>query len=154
MRGPTRRSALITWWVLALSVVIVAAVATAAGPQCWQRNRDVAGLFAWVALGMALLCLLLSRWLPGRSIALRADRNAVAYQRTIVALVMNEGAALFAGVAWMLGGRILAITAVAISGLGLILAYPSVSRWQRLCEDPGSSDGLRDGAGAPQLALP
>jgi hypothetical protein len=130
---PTRRTALIIWWVLFAGVVLFAAVATAVGPSFWQRNGEVARILSWVALAMATLWLLLSQLLASRVKAgPGATSEAVAVTRTIIASAMNEGSALFAVVAWMLGGEPLALIALAISLAGLLLAFPSMARWQKL----------------------
>jgi hypothetical protein len=128
-----RRTALIIWCALFAGVVVFAVVATAVGPGFWPQGGEVADLLAWVALGMALVVLPVSRLLPSRMKAMPgASADALAVARTIVASALNEGAGLFAGIAWMLGGRMLALVALAIALSGLLLAFPSAARWQRL----------------------
>ena len=128
-----RRTALIIWGALFAGVVIFAAVATVVGPNFWPQGGQIADLLAWVALGMALVMLPVSRVVPSRIKATPgAPPEALAVARTIVASALNEGAGLFAGIAWMLGGRTLALVALAIALSGLLLAFPSTARWQRL----------------------
>jgi hypothetical protein len=82
---------------------------------------------------MAVLDLLLSRLLASRAKPMPgATSEAVALTRTIVASAINEGSALFAVVAWMVGGDPLALVALAISLAGLVLAFPSLGRWRKL----------------------
>jgi hypothetical protein len=134
---PSRRTASIIWWVLFAGAILFAAVATVVGPGFWQAKSEVAPILSWVALAMAALDLLLSRLLPSRVKAVPgAAPEAVALTRTIVASAMNEGSALFAGVAWMVGGDPLALVALAISLAGLLLAFPSLERWRRLGGSP------------------
>jgi hypothetical protein len=128
-----RRTALIIWCALFAGVVAFAVVATVAGPNFWQQGGEIADVLAGVAVAMALVCLPVSRLLPSRVKAMPgAQPEALALARTIIATALNEGAGLFAGVAWMLGGRMLALVALAISMAGLLLAFPSAARWQRL----------------------
>jgi hypothetical protein len=138
--GPTRRTAVIVWCGLSAGVVALAAVATAVGPTCWQHNGDVAGVYAWVALGMAPACLLVSRLLPGRIKVTGATPEAVALQRMLIASALNNGSALFAVMAWILGGSGLSVFALVISMVGLLLAFPSAARWRSLCGDGAASD--------------
>jgi len=137
----TRRTALIIWSALFAGVVIFAAVATAVGPTFWRQNGEIADVLAWFALGVAPVWLVVSRLLPSRvKAAPGATPDSLALARTIVASALNEGGALFASVAWMLGGRVLALVALAISLGGLLIAFPSAARWQRLGGDPESAE--------------
>jgi hypothetical protein len=52
--------------------------------------------------------------------------------------------------AWMLGGSVLSIFALAISLAGLLLAFPSVGRWQKLCGNHAAADHAETVAGAPR----
>jgi len=53
-----------------------------------------------------------------------ATPDGVGLARTIIASVSNEGAALFAVVTWMVGGRMLSLVALAVSLIGLLLGLP------------------------------
>ncbi len=128
-----RRTALIIWGALSAGVVIFALVATAVGPRFWPQGQEIGDVLASLALGMALVMLPVSRVVPSQiKPTPGATPNALAISRTIVSSALNEGAGLFAGIAWMLGGRMLALVALAISLAGLLLAFPSAARWQRL----------------------
>ena len=61
-----RRTALIIWGALFAGVVIFAVVATVVGPNFWPQGGQIADLLAWVALGMALVMLPVSRVVPSR----------------------------------------------------------------------------------------
>lgn len=135
---PTRRTALTIWSALFAGVVIFTTVATVLGPSFWrQSSNEGAELLTWVALGMALVGLLASRVIPnlGKP-AQGVPPDAVGVTRTIVASALNQGSALLAIVVWMLGGRMLALVALAISVVGLLLAFPSAARWPNLCANP------------------
>lgn len=133
----TRRTALTIWSALFAGVVVFATIATALRPGFLQQGNGGVELLAWIALGMALVGLLASRVVPnlGKPIP-GATPDAVGVGRTIIASALNEGSALLAVVVWMLGGRVLALVALAISLVGLLLAFPSAARWQSICRSP------------------
>jgi hypothetical protein len=132
-RVATRRTVLIIWCVIvagALSLTVVAAIFS---PGIWPRVSDAGEVVAWVAFGMALAWLLVSRVLPSRIKPPGVPVENIAVARSLVATALNGGIALFAPLAWMVSGKMIAIVALAISLFGLLLALPSERRWQKLC---------------------
>lgn len=130
---PARRIALIVWTVLLGSALALAAVAVAFGPGIWSRRRDAGDFLAWVTLAMATVCLLLSRVLPGRVRATPgATTDGITLARSVLATALNGTMALYASLAWLVGGQAIAVVALGISGVGLLLAMPSEARWQVL----------------------
>jgi hypothetical protein len=125
---------LIVWSALFAGVVFFATIATALRPGFLQQGNEGVELLAWIALGMALVGLLASRVVPNLGKPMPgATPDGVGFGRTVMASALNEGSALLAVVVWMLGGRALALVALAISLAGLLLAFPSTARWQSLC---------------------
>ncbi len=138
--APTRQTALIIWSALLASVVVFAVVATAVGPAFEQHRPEAPEILVWVALAMALVTFLMSRMVPGRvKAAPVATPDGLAVSRTIIAASLNEGSALFAIIVWMLGGQPLVLVPLAISVVGLLLAFPSETRWQRLSAGSGQT---------------
>lgn len=141
---PSRRTAVIIWGALLAGVIGFSVVAAVAGPNV-RRGATGEGLgqvLGAVAACMALTCLVVSIALPPRLRRFPAGTppDGVALTRTIVASALNEGAALFAVVAWMVTGSPWPLAALAVSLAGLLLAFPSQGRWARL---GGSVPGAR-----------
>ena len=138
--APSRRSALIVWAALLVGVLLFAAVATVVGPEVRQGVPEDLAILVWIALALAIVNFLLSRILPGRmKTAAVQTPDGIAMARMIVAAALNEGAALFCIVAWMLVGQPLVLVPFAVSILGLLLAFPSESRWRELSRVPGEA---------------
>lgn len=134
---PTRRTALIIWSALVAGVATFGIVGTVVGPGV-RRNGAAPELLVWVSLGLTAVTFVLSRVLPGKlQMVPGATPDAMAVSRTIVASALNEGAALFAIIVWMIGGYVVVLIPLAISVVGLLLAFPSETRWQALTADPG-----------------
>jgi hypothetical protein len=114
------------------------------GPGIWPRGRDAGVVLAWILLALAPLFLVLSKMLPGRVRGLPgASGEAVAFTRTILAVALNGSVALYAALAWTVGGSIIAIIALAISLVGMLLTLPSEGRWDR------NVDGVARGGEEP-----
>lgn len=136
---PSRRIALVIWFALCAGVTMFAVVASLVGPTVRERGGGAPEVLAWVALGVAIVALAASRLVPGLVRAPPgAPPEAAGVTRTIIAAALNEGAGLLAVVVWMVTGQ-LAVVALAISAVGLLLAFPSEERWKRLCAGPGGT---------------
>jgi hypothetical protein len=117
-------------------------VATILGPGISSRvSDDARDIAAWVVFGMALACFLVSRVLPGRMKMAPATIETIAVARCLIANSFNGSIALQAPLAWMVSGRTIALVALAISLTGLLLAFPSEGRWQKLRRDIAMSGG-------------
>lgn len=145
-RVASRRTALIIWYVILAGALGLTVVAAIFGPGIWPRVSDAGRVVAWAAFGMSLACLLVSRVLPSRMKSPGAPVENIAATRSVVATTLNGGIALFAPLAWMVSGKMIAIVALAISLLGLLLAFPSERRWQKLLRDVVAAGGLLAGA--------
>jgi hypothetical protein len=132
---PTRRVALIIWSALLLGVIAFTAAATYVGPRgFWGRNDELARILPPIAIGLAVVCLVISRVIPPRMRQAPAGTpDALGVARTTVASGLNEGGALWAVTGWMLTGSTLTLLALVISIAGMLLAFPSSARWSRLC---------------------
>ncbi len=128
MRVATRRTALIIWCVISAGALGLTVVAAIFGPGIWPRVSDAGEIVAWVAFGMALAFLLVSRVLPSRIKPPRAPVENIAVARSVLATSLNGGIALLAPLAWMVSGKTIALVALAISLVGLLLALPSERR--------------------------
>jgi hypothetical protein len=135
--APTRRTALIIWSALVAGVAMFAIVGTVVGPEV-RRNGAAPELLVWVSLGLTVVTFILSRIVPGRMrpVSGGASPDAMGVSRTIVAAALNEGAALFAIVVWMVGGFVVVLVPLTVSAVGLLLAFPSETRWTALTTDP------------------
>ena len=133
--APTRRVALIIWSALLLGVIAFTVVATYVGPRgFWGRNEELARILPPIAIGLAVVCLVISRLVPPRmKQAPAATPDALGVARTVVASALNEGGALWAVIGRMLTGSTLTLVALVISIAGMLLAFPSSPRWARLC---------------------
>lgn len=155
-RVATRRTALIIWCVIVAGALGLTVVAVIFGPGIWPRVSGAGKIVAWVVFGMAVVCLLASRVVPsavsGRSDSTtwpgparieppEARVEALAVARSVVATAFNGSIALFAPLAWMISGKMIAIVALAISLVGLLLALPSERRWQKLRRDVVAARG-------------
>jgi len=131
-RVATRRTALVVWYVILAGVLGLTGVAAIFGPGIWPRVSDAGAVVAWVVFAMALACLLVSRLLPSRIKQPGAPVENIAVARSLVATALNGSIALFAPLAWMVSGKMIALVALAISLGGLLLVVPSQRRWQKL----------------------
>lgn len=128
-----RRTAVIIWCVMLMGALVLMATAMTLGPSIWARGRRLGEDVAWVALGMALVCMPLSRVLSKRVKAMPGvTADAVALGRSIVASAMDGGSALWAVFAWMMSGSMIAVAALALSLASLMFAFPSERHWQEL----------------------
>jgi hypothetical protein len=138
----TRRTALTIWYVFVGGVLVLTVVGTAVGPRIWSRVSDARNVVPWVVFGMALGCLVASKILPSRIKPVPgATPDSIAVGRSVVATALNGAIALQAPLAWMISGKVLALVALAISLVGLLLAFPSERRWQKLCQAVVASGG-------------
>jgi hypothetical protein len=82
---------------------------------------------------MALACLLASRIVPSRFKPVPGGTpDSIAVARSVVASALNGSIALYAPLAWMISGNVIALVALAISLIGLLLDVPTERRWQKL----------------------
>ncbi len=129
----TRRTALTCWCVLTAGSVVLTVVAATFGPGIWPRVSDAGKVVAWVVFGMALAGLLLSKVVASRLKAVPgATPESFAVGQSVIASALNGSMALCAPLAWMVSGKIIALLGLAISLVGLLLAFPSERRWQKL----------------------
>ncbi len=133
----TRRAAVTIWTVMVVCDAAFMAVAVAVAPAFRELQNDRAQPLAWIALVVAVAWLIISRTLS-RAVKPKPDStpDSVGVTRTVIASAVNEGSALLAIVAWLVTGRPHAIVALVISLVGLLLAFPSASRWPSLCKSP------------------
>ena len=150
-RSAIRRTALVVWCALVAIALVLTVVAAVVGPDIWWRTSDAGEIYAWVVFGLAPVCLLISRVLPGRMKVAPATAEGIAVGRSLVANSLNGSIAMQAPLAWMISGKPIALGALAISLLGLLLGLPSERRWQKLCRDIVAQRGADllagDGAG-------
>lgn len=153
-RGATRRTALIIWYVILAGALGLAVVSAIFGPGIWPRVSDAGkGFVAWFAFGMSLACLLVSGVLPSRIKSPGAPVENIVVARSVVATSFNGSIALFAPLAWMVSGKLIAIVALAISLVGLLLALPSERRFQKLRRAVVTAGGQELVAGA-EFSIP
>lgn len=132
-----RKNALIIWGVLFAALVMVAVAGAIVGPSIHRGvSEHFRNLFGVMAIIMSIVCRALSIILPrtrmGRPPSLGWSPDVIAMTRTILALALNEGAGLFAVVAWTIAGSPWALLALLVSAFGFRDAFPSQSRWKAL----------------------
>jgi hypothetical protein len=134
MNDPTssRRKAIIVWCAIAGALALFAMVATVMGPDFRPDHQGI-GPIAWISAGVAAFLVAASRIFPRRVKIQDAVPDSAAATRTIIATALCEGSGIFGCIAWMLTGDPWALVAMIIASAGLLLAFPTSSRWHALC---------------------
>jgi hypothetical protein len=146
MPVPTRRVGLIIWSALLAGAGTFFVVATVVGPVSpeGRPRQELAEILVPLGVGLSLVTLVLSRIVPRFAKApAGTPAGGVALTRTIIAAALNEGAALFATIIWLLTAASLALVPFAVSVAGLLAAFPSAARWERLGGTPGGPERSR-----------
>ncbi|HEY6106344.1 MAG TPA: hypothetical protein VIV59_10205 [Anaeromyxobacteraceae bacterium] len=139
-----RRTAAVIWSALVGGVAIFTGVALVV-PLGRPMDPELGSVLLLVALGMAVLSVGLSFWLPRRMRPAGAvvTPDQLALTRTVIAGALCEGPALFALVGLMVARDASMFLPYALS-LGALLAhFPGEARWERL-----GADACRPGAPA------
>jgi hypothetical protein len=128
-----RRTAVVIWSALVGGVAIFTAVALMI-PLGRPMDPELAAMLLLVALGMAVLSVGISFWIPRR---LRPGGAVVtpdqlALTRTVIAGALCEGPALFALVGLMVTRDASMFLPYALSLGALLFHFPSARRWERL----------------------
>lgn len=138
----TRRTALAAWCVYVTGAAALTLVAAIVGPGIWPRVGDAGDPLAWIAFGMAIVLVTLSRVLPARvGPSPGASVQTMAVARSLVATSLNGSMALLAPIAWLASGNMAALAALAISLVGLVAAFPSERRWTKACRTIAAAYG-------------
>ncbi len=144
-----RRTAVVIWGALLGGVAIFTGVALAV-PAGRPVGGELAALLLLVALGMAVLSVGLSFWLPRRirPAGAVATPDQLALTRTVIASALCEGPALFSLVGLMLA-RDASMLLPYLLSLGALLAhFPGAARWERLGAGAAGQQGPRPGGPA------
>ncbi len=146
-----RRVALILWCVLVSGALVLTGVAAIVGPRLWPRVSDAGNVAPWVVFAMAPVCALAARVLPSR---FPPPPGTPPLGQSVMASTLSGSIALFAPLAWMISGKTMALVALAISLVGLVLAFPSERRWQELSRASGARGGQDLAAGGEVPTAP
>ncbi len=148
-----RRTAVVIWGALAGSVVFFSGVALLV-PVARPRSPELASVILLVAVGMAVLSVALSFWVPRRMKpgGAAASPDQLALSRSVIAGALCEGPALFAVVGLTIARDASMLLPYALS-LGALLAhFPGAARWERLGADarsPAAPPGPGAAGGGP-----
>ena len=151
-----RRTAVVIWASLVAGVAIFTGVALLV-PLGRTVDPELAAVLLLVALGMAVLSVGLSFWLPRRvrpgGAVVTPDQLALA--RTVIAGALCEGPALFALVGLMTTRDASLFLPYALSLAALLGHYPGTARWERLGAGATRGEGAqRPGGPAPGAGPP
>ncbi len=150
-----RRTAVVIWAALVSGVAVFTAVALLV-PLGRPSDPELATVILMVALGMALLSVGLSVWLPRRirpgGAVVTPDQLALT--RTVIAGSLCEGPALFALVGLMIARDVSLLLPYALSLAALLGHFPGAARWERLGAGAAGGgapppDGSPPGGGPP-----
>ena len=152
-----RRTAVIIWGALVFGVAVFTGVALAV-PAGRPMGGEFAALLLLVALGMAVLSVGLSFWLPRRirPAGAVATPDQLALARTVIASALCEGPALFGLMGLMVTRDPSLLLPYALSLAALLAHFPGAARWERLGGGAGSGEkgprpgGPATGAGPPR----
>ncbi len=136
-----RRTATLVWAALLFVPLAFMAVAfTVPLPVPRMVNPAL-----WLAMGASALNIVLSRVLPPLLGPARAgNREAVAFTRMVVALALNEAAAMAPLVAYMVARDPRLLGVLAVDLLALFVLFPSEGRWAGFMPPAG---GVAQGGG-------
>lgn len=143
-----RRTAVVIWAALVGGVAIFTGVALLV-PLGRPVEPELGAVILLVALGMAVLSVGLSFWIPRRMRPSGAvvGPDQLALTRTVIAAALCEGPALFALVGLMISRDPSLLLPYALSLGALLLHFPSAARWERLGRGGGET-GPRSGGTA------